>query len=123
MVSTLDEDKHDLYTDMVLKHLSRTAQEAFEGMLNIKNYEPQSEQFKRTYAAAKARAEAEGRAEGMADGELSALRNTLKKQIRLKFQSLSKEHEVWIDAAGLEALDQALERILSAESPEGVIPT
>ncbi|MFN3200503.1 MAG: hypothetical protein ACE366_19040 [Bradymonadia bacterium] len=114
VVRTLDEDKYDLYTDMVLARLSRIAKEVFSHMLrNLKITEPFSEEYKQAFEAAKLQAAREA--------ELRKARETLKKLMRLKFQSLSADHEAFIDAAELTTLDRALERILVAETPGAVL--
>ncbi|MFN3201154.1 MAG: hypothetical protein ACE366_22330 [Bradymonadia bacterium] len=55
------------------------------------------------------------------DARVDNSRQTLKKQMRLKFQGLSADHEAIIDAADAAALDKALELILSADTPDEVL--
>ncbi|MFN3201602.1 MAG: hypothetical protein ACE366_24580 [Bradymonadia bacterium] len=125
----LDEDAYDLYTDMVLAHLDSIAQEVFSQMLKIENFEPLSKQYREAFEAAKADGREEGReagrvegaAQGQAAGRLEARRETLKRQMRLKFQTLSDVHAAFIDTADIDVLDQALERILSAEDAHSVL--
>ena len=121
----LDPARHKLYTDMVLSHLARRAQEAFFDMLDIKNYEWQSDWVKHFIAEGRAKGVAEGRAKGVAEGETQGARakaqETLKKQLRLKFRELSAEHEAFIDAADLDALDEALLRVLTEDNAAAVL--
>ena len=66
---------------------------------------------------ARAEAEAKGEAKGRAEG----LRATLRKQMKLKFGSVSDVVSGRIDAASIEELDRWVERILVATSAEDVI--
>ncbi|MFN3201605.1 MAG: hypothetical protein ACE366_24595 [Bradymonadia bacterium] len=130
-VSTLDEDKLKLYTDMALMRLNRAARRVFADMSIFKDYEPQSEMFSEVMAnilefraRLKAEAEAQVKAEVEAKAASAALtkaRQTLKTQMRLKFQTLTEAHEAFIDTADIETLDRSLERILSAETAEAVL--
>ncbi|MFN3200217.1 MAG: hypothetical protein ACE366_17595 [Bradymonadia bacterium] len=168
LVSSLDERRFTLYTDMALARFSQVAQEVFIHMLSdIEITEPFSdhykalvekkvsekvaqilsdpekvEQFREELMAQKAQELASGMASEMATEMASAMasemasamasemasqalldktRHTLKKQMRLKFQGLSDEYMAIIDAVEIDALDRALERILTAETPDDVL--
>jgi hypothetical protein len=68
-----------------------------------------------------AKGRAEGKAEGKAEGRLEGQRRSLEKLLQLKFGSVSPQSIDRIAQLDIDALDAALERVLSADRVEDVL--
>ena len=64
---------------------------------------------------------AQGLEQGLEQGLVRGRRQTLEKQMALKFGPLSDAVSARIQAADLELLDRWLERILTATTPDAVV--
>ena len=82
-------------------------------MINIKNYEWQSDWAKSHIA--------EGVKQGIEQGQLRHARSTLTRLISKRFGELSEDQQARIDAADLPSLEAATDRIFTAEAPDDVI--
>ncbi len=65
--------------------------------------------------------EAKGRAEGKAEGRLEGQRRSLEKLLQLRFGALSQQSIERIAHLDVDAIDAAMERVLSAERVEDVL--
>ncbi|MFN3201556.1 MAG: hypothetical protein ACE366_24350 [Bradymonadia bacterium] len=131
-LQSLDSDKITLYTDLVLARLNAAGKEAFSHMfrdIDLSTYEWQSEEFRTLIAESRAKAMAEGEVKGEArgrlwgevQGQLKAKRDDLTKLMTLKFGDVSESHRAHIEAADIDTLDRALERLLTAQTPAEVL--
>jgi hypothetical protein len=100
---TLDEDRSQLYFDLIMCRLSEAAQRTLRTM-KLSNYEYQSD-FAKGYFA-------QGRAQGAAQGRSELII----RQLTWRFGPLSEDAHARILAASLSELDAIGERLLAARS-------
>lgn len=112
----LDADRSVLYFDLIVASLGDAARRSLQAMDPAK-YEFQSEFAKRYLAEGEAKGEARGEARGRAE---KAAQIVLK-LLRLKFGDVSSERVMRVQKASVEELDLWAERILSANTIEGVM--
>ena len=94
-------------------------------MIDIKNYEWQSDWAKSHIAEGVKQGIERGRElgleQGLEQGQLSTTRSMLARLISKRFGDLSEDQQARIDAADLAALEAATDRIFTAETPNDVI--
>jgi Domain of unknown function (DUF4351) len=112
-VAGLADDRALLYSDIVLASLGHAARQALEALVKQGNYEYQSD-FARKYFYS-------GKAEGKAEGETQGRVATLRKQLTLKFGTLSAPTLERLERASIEDLERMAERILSATKLDDVL--
>jgi hypothetical protein len=105
-----------LYSDILCATLE-LAQAYWEEMMQTGRYEFQTE-FARKYVAL---GRSQGREEGREEGSVDSLRRTLARQLAVKFgpEALAPV-QARVDTAGVETLEQWLERIITAATIDGV---
>jgi hypothetical protein len=69
----IDHDHANLYTDLVFAVLPAAARDCLEELMNIAEYQYQSEFARRYFSQGKAQGEAQGKAQGEARGEAKAV--------------------------------------------------
>jgi hypothetical protein len=119
----LDEDRSQLYFDLVMASLSEAARRELQTMDPAK-YEYQSEFAKRYVAQGRLEGKAEGKAEGKvegkvegkAEGRLEGRADLVVRQLTLRFGPLPSDVLSRISAASIEELDAIGERLLTAQS-------
>jgi predicted transposase YdaD len=141
----LDNDRDLLYPDFVLAHLGEVARAALEQIMQLRNYEFQSEFFRKAFndgwkeglssglAEGEARGLAEGEARGIAEGEARGLAagearglaagraEVLLKQLRRRFKLVDAGVETRLLACrDVDQLDRWAERVLDADSVAAV---
>jgi hypothetical protein len=110
----LDEDRAQLYFDLILNSLSEAAREVLLETMRPFKYEYQSDFVKGYVAQGRAEGRVEGRAEGRAEGRVAILT----RQLTARFGSLSDEAKVYIASKSIEELDAVADRLLTAASLE-----
>ena len=101
---SLDEEREALYTDLVLASLDEAARRALEALMNLKNYEFQSEPARRWAAITR-------RKHGQ---------EVLRRQLAQRFGDLPARVEERIERAETDELERWLDRVIPAESLEAV---
>ncbi len=111
---SLDDDRSQLYLDLILSSLSEVARRALQAM-NPAKYEYQSEFARKYFSQGIEKGVAQGRAEGRAD--------LILRQLSKRFGPLTDEAQQRIAKASIDELDTIGERLLTAQTLHEAIGT
>ncbi len=111
----LDQDRAELYADIVMGFIHEAARRTLEVEMNLQNYEVRSEYLRKLKAEGLAEGRAEGRTEGRAEGRAEGLGRALLEVLDARGLSVTDEQrEMVTRCAEVDTLLAWLDRAATA---------